>query len=53
MDTLRELLSVVVLPALAIGVLALVVMGICYLNPKWRHLVGPDPELTPRKKKNF
>lgn len=50
MDTFKELFWVVILPALAIGVIAFIAMGICHLNPRWRHLVGPDPELTPRKK---
>jgi hypothetical protein len=50
MDTFKELFRAVILPALAIGVIAFVAMGICYLNPRWRHLVGPDSELFPRKK---
>ncbi|MDO8728386.1 MAG: hypothetical protein Q7K26_00675 [bacterium] len=53
MDTFKELFWVVILPALAIGVIALVAMVVCYNNPKWRHLVGPDPELATRKKKKF
>ena len=44
-----EFLMLVILPAGAIGLIALIAMVVLYRNPSTRHLVGPDAELRPRR----
>lgn len=50
-EVFMEFIKVVILPALGISTVALVVMLTCHLNSKWRHLVGRDPEMQPKKRK--